>query len=83
MKKVIINLATIYLEKKLFKMKITRNINICFIKKYWYAAPTNLVPCLFIDFVNRKHTKHLHVLIIIKSLTAQEIGELLVFKVHW
>lgn len=28
MKKVIINLATIYLEKKLFKMKITRNINI-------------------------------------------------------
>lgn len=64
-------------------MKITQKIYSYSIKKYWYAAPTNLVPCLFIDFVNRKHAKHLHVLIIIKSLTAQEIGELLVFKVLW
>lgn len=61
----------------------TKNLQLFYKKKYWYAAPTNLVPCLFIDFVNRKHAKHLHVLIIIKSLTAQEIGELLVFKVHW
>lgn len=66
MQKVIINLVIIFLEKKLFKMKIIRNINICFIKKYWYVVFINLVFCLFIDFVNRKYIKYLYVLIIIK-----------------